>query len=262
MVIFFDIDGTLVDDATQILPQSTVRSIHALVENGHIPVLNTGRPYSHVDKRVQALPFAGAVCACGAEVLLHSTWIRKLRIEDELLQKVLRCSREIGLPVVYEVDGGYYLDKDMPKHPEIEYQCHLMERAGGFVRDSREGINVPVIKFVSFDVPGADRTAMVQELAPWFDCIHRGEMGEFIHKGISKAEGLERMLKTLNCPREETMAFGDSGNDLTMFRAVGISICMGNGVAEAKTAATYITSSVVEDGIEKALKNFHLIEGE
>ena len=44
MVIFFDIDGTLVDEKTQILPQSACDAIHALVARGHIPVVNTGRP--------------------------------------------------------------------------------------------------------------------------------------------------------------------------------------------------------------------------
>ena len=44
MVIFFDIDGTIVDDGTQIIPQSTIESVKKLRALGHIPVVNTGRP--------------------------------------------------------------------------------------------------------------------------------------------------------------------------------------------------------------------------
>ena len=54
MVIFFDIDGTLMDEKSQILPRSAADAIASLVEKGHIPVVNTGRPYGHVDPRIKA----------------------------------------------------------------------------------------------------------------------------------------------------------------------------------------------------------------
>ena len=38
-IVFFDIDGTLVDDATQILPDSAGRAVEALRERGHLAVL-------------------------------------------------------------------------------------------------------------------------------------------------------------------------------------------------------------------------------
>ena len=44
MVVFFDIDGTVVDNDTQIIPDSTVEAIRLLRENGHLSVVNTGRP--------------------------------------------------------------------------------------------------------------------------------------------------------------------------------------------------------------------------
>ena len=34
MVVFFDIDGTLVDFKTQIIPESTIRAVKKLKENG------------------------------------------------------------------------------------------------------------------------------------------------------------------------------------------------------------------------------------
>lgn len=70
MVIFFDIDGTIIDDATQVIPASAASAIAALVRNGHVPVVNTGRPFGHIDPRVRALPFRGYVCACGMERIL------------------------------------------------------------------------------------------------------------------------------------------------------------------------------------------------
>ena len=75
MVVFFDIDGTIIDEQTQSIPESAVRAIRRLRENGHIPVVNTGRPYTHIDPRVREMAFAGWVCGCGMEVLLDGKWI-------------------------------------------------------------------------------------------------------------------------------------------------------------------------------------------
>ena len=58
MVVFFDIDGTLVDDDSQVIPASAVEAVKQLRLNGHTPVVNTGRPYSHIDPRCGQVFFA------------------------------------------------------------------------------------------------------------------------------------------------------------------------------------------------------------
>ena len=75
MVVFFDIDGTVVDNDTQIIPDSTVEAIRLLRENGHLSVVNTGRPYGHVDPRIKAMDFDGWICACGMEVILKGEYL-------------------------------------------------------------------------------------------------------------------------------------------------------------------------------------------
>ena len=45
-----------------------------------------------------------------------------------------------------------------------------------------------------------------------------------------------------------------------MLRFAGIGVAMGNAVEAAKKAADYITADIDDDGIEKALKHFGLIE--
>ena len=52
------------------------------------------------------------------------------------------------------------------------------------------------------------------------------------------------------------MAFGDGGNDISMLRHAAIGVAMGNANDDVKETADYITTSVDEDGIQKALKHF------
>ncbi len=260
MVIFFDIDGTLVDEQTQILPQSAADAIVALANAGHVPVVNTGRPYSHIDPRVRALPFAGFICAGGQQVRLREQWLKHETVPADWMPAIIEAVRQNDLQVVYEAEGGFYLDGPYSdKHPEIHLQSRLIQEIGCYVRDIADGIDHSVVKFCTFDIPTSNRAAFIQAMEPWFTAIDRRGMAEFLVKGNSKAAGLQLVLDALGCAREDTMAFGDSANDLPMLEAVGTAVCMGNGVEQAKNAAHFVTKTVLEDGISYALKHYHII---
>ena len=55
------------------------------------------------------------------------------------------------------------------------------------------------------------------------------------------------------------MAFGDGGNDLTMFGVVGTAIAMGNGNEDVKEQADYVTDDVDRDGIYNACVRLGLL---
>lgn len=55
---------------------------------------------------------------------------------------------------------------------------------------------------------------------------------------------------------DEAMAFGDGGNDIPMIQRAGIGIAMGNGNQGLKNVADYVTASVDDDGVYRALKHF------
>lgn len=59
--------------------------------------------------------------------------------------------------------------------------------------------------------------------------------------------------------REQTMAFGDGGNDTDMLAYAGIGVAMGNATAEPKAAADYITDDVDHDGVRNALLHFGVL---
>ena len=53
---------------------------------------------------------------------------------------------------------------------------------------------------------------------------------------------------------EDTVAIGDSNNDITMLECVNTSIAMGNSSKAVLEMADYITTDVDEDGIWNALE--------
>ena len=74
-----------------------------------------------------------------------------------------------------------------------------------------------------------------------------------------KPEGLKRFMRHYGWTREQTIAFGDGGNDADMLAFAGIGVAMGNATEPAKAAADYITDDVDHDGIMNALKHFNVL---
>lgn len=261
MVIFFDIDGTIVDDRTQVIPQSVPRAISRLKEKGHIPVVNTGRPYSHIDPRIRAMDFSAFVCGCGMEVILDGKHLYRNFPDLKLCRKVQQAVRDCRMQVLYEAENGTILkDGDLSVNPVELEECRRMEEKGYGVLEIDSLPEPRFIKLVTFDGEGSCHGEFKTRMEPYFTCIERGHtMLELVKKGCSKALGMELLLKELGANRENTMAIGDSTNDLPMFSVAGHRVCMGGGMEELKAEAEFITAPVLEDGIEKALQHYDLI---
>ena len=82
---------------------------------------------------------------------------------------------------------------------------------------------------------------------------------DIISKDGGKDHGIRKILEDHGFTREESIAFGDSDNDLEMLEFAGIGVAMGNAAESVKEVADYVTSHIDEDGIWNACKYFELI---
>lgn len=76
---------------------------------------------------------------------------------------------------------------------------------------------------------------------------------------FDKGHAIKYIIDHFSLTKEDAYAFGDGYNDQAMFREVGQRIAMGNGVDVLKEKATYITDTVDNEGIYKALKHYELL---
>ena len=259
MVVFFDIDGTIVDDKTQIIPESTVRAVERLGENGHLAVVNTGRPFSHLDPRIRRMDFGAWICGCGMEIRLRDGWLVRRAPDALVCARVRDAVRQCGMRVLYEgLEGDLFTDGAYSRNEVLDLEAERMRQKGFLVRELEP--QPRYLKLVTFDAPGCRREEFIRRVSPWFTCIDRGNtMLELVLNGYTKAGGMAELLTRLGLPREETLAIGDSTNDLPMIEFAAHSACMGDGMEELKAKSEYVTAPVLEDGIEKALKHFGLI---
>ena len=260
MVVFFDIDGTVVDYDSHIIPESAVEAIHLLRKNGHLPIVNTGRPIGHVDPRVRQMDFCGWICSCGMELILDGEMIYQDYPSREVCRYILEQSHRCRMAIQTEGSDALIFDEDMPYNFQALREVERLGNQGIRIYPFQQETDHQFIKFVTYDTPGCLREEFIKAVEPYFAAtIRANTMIEFVKQGHTKAEGMERFLKKLNVPKEEIFAIGDSENDLPMFAMAGTTICMGDGVETVKQQADYVTDPVLDDGIFNALRHFGLI---
>ena len=76
---------------------------------------------------------------------------------------------------------------------------------------------------------------------------------EIVAAGVDKGAALLRLCARLGVAPEDCAAIGDSENDLTMLRAAGLSVAMGNAPESIRSAARYTTADCDHDGVPEAV---------
>lgn len=119
---------------------------------------------------------------------------------------------------------------------------------------------------MAFMSRGAERLEKpMQVLQDEFDfCIQDKDAcgivnGELASKAFNKGKAVERLCEFLGVSRADTIAVGDSMNDLEMLQAVETGVCMANGSPSLQKIAEMVCPSVTEDGLYKAFEKLQLI---
>ncbi len=81
---------------------------------------------------------------------------------------------------------------------------------------------------------------------------------DFTREGVNKGTGMRALCKLMAINPSETIAVGDSYNDIPLLRAAGLGIAMGGSPDEVRDAADYTTGPVSEDGLAEAIERFVL----
>ena len=83
--------------------------------------------------------------------------------------------------------------------------------------------------------------------------------GELINKAYHKGLAVKRLCQYLNVPQEDTVAFGDSMNDLELLQTAAVGVCMENGSPQLKAVADCICPPVTEDGLYRGVQMLRLL---
>jgi Cof subfamily protein (haloacid dehalogenase superfamily) len=75
------------------------------------------------------------------------------------------------------------------------------------------------------------------------------------HCNATKDRALRTVAHGLGIAIEDVVAIGDGHNDISMLKAAGFGIAMGNGSDSVRRAADHVTASNQEDGVARAIED-------
>jgi len=87
-----------------------------------------------------------------------------------------------------------------------------------------------------------------------------GNVFEITGLGVSKGSGVEHLAEHLGIEMSEVIAFGDSENDISMLKAVGLGVAMDNAKDKVKNVADEVTLHHNELGVASTLKRVFEID--
>ena len=260
MLIFFDIDGTLLDETTHTVPQSAINAIKEAKQNGHQCFINTGRPISTIDQIIKEIDFDGYVCGCGTYICHNSKTIYHHKLNQDIQKKIIDMTFKYQVETVLEGEYGAYFPSFM-SHPFVKDIYHRYQNQGFPVYIYNQNDSIHFDKFAVWYKDVASKEKFRSLLKDDFTIIERDhDFDEIIPKSCSKATGIEFICQYFNIPHSQTLSIGDSTNDLAMLEHTQYSVAMKKSHPALYDKVTYITSDLNDNGIYNALKHYHLIK--
>lgn len=258
--MFFDIDGTLVSDITESIPESAIRALQMAKENGHEIFINTGRTLCSVSSGLIEIGFDGLLCGCGTYIIYHDEEILDLEIPEkrgyELVDEMFDC----GMTGIAEGNTDIYLPREITKYKDIEDIRRRRAPWGLGLKKHLEDKDYRYDKLYVGSDENSDTKRFFDFVKEDMDIVdRRNGMYEIIQKGYSKATAIEVVREHLGLSMDQIYVFGDSSNDMEMIQYADHAIVMGCHDKVLDPYAEYVTDTVENDGIYKAMKHYGLI---
>ncbi len=254
-IIFFDIDGTLLDSKKQ-LPQSTKEAIQEIKRQGNLVAIATGRaPFMFTDL-MNELDIDSFVSYNGQYVVLRDEVIYTNPLNIDSLINLTDDALHHNHPVVFMDHED--MKANVPEHPFIDESIQTLKINQFPSHDPHYYKGRDLYQTLLFCEEGEEERYI--EKYTDFDFIRWHPLSvDVLPKGGSKAIGIQKMLAQLNIPDENVYAFGDGQNDIEMLSEVQHGVAMGNALETVKSAARYVTRSVDDDGIYLGLKELDIL---
>ena len=253
-IIFFDIDGTLIDMEKKRVTERTLDALRRLRARGIRICLATGRSPITLP-RFEGVTFDALLTFNGSYCYDRTQTIFSQPIPPQDVRRILSNAAAMGRPVCIAtkdrlaangrdrdlVDYFAIAGLEVPVAQDFEAVCR--QDVYQIMLGSRKEEYAALMDGVS----GA-------KIAAWWD-----RAVDVIPAAGGKGTGIEKTLACYRLDRSQAMAFGDGGNDLEMFGAVGMGVAMENASPALKAAAGDVCGPAARDGVYHYLKAHGLI---
>lgn len=266
-IVLSDIDGTFLKHDKSIPELHATAAKELLAQGKKFALVSARMPeaiYPITDSiglpRIPVISYSGALVLTETEEILHD---KKMPLEDT---KKILAAIESGwkdIAVNYYTGRKWYVRPIDIENKYVQYEIKVTQAStqpANFEDLIAENI-LPNKILIMCEPPICQE--MESKLGKQFENLNvvrsAPHLLEIMDKSVSKAAGIEILLRHYNFTAEEAVAFGDNYNDVEMLKYIPQSVAMKNAPPEIQKIASAVTDSNEDSGIYTYLKKINVI---
>ena len=272
-LISLDLDGTLLDTERR-LPDRNRRAIQSATQKGIEVIISTGSPYGlmpHDDLR--GLNISYAITANGSAIYEYKTGkcIYEESIDTNTIVPILTFLLEKDMHIDMFIQGKGYCPSNTKA---IVNKLNVPKARKVYILNNRVWLDDP-IEYIEKNQLTMQKTTMNFYPDQSGELVDRKEVKEYLENnpmirlvsggwgnleltksGVDKGKALKILCRQLQISLDDTIAIGDSINDLDIIKTAGTGVAMGNAMPEVIDAAAYVTGTNDACGVAEAIEHF------
>ena len=251
-VVFIDIDGTLA--GTRGVNPKNKAAIEKAREQGHYIFINTARARSYTRPDLWGdIEFDGIISGIGSHIEVAGNAIFGKYIEKDVIYKCVKhfFNTKHGF-LVSGVKRSFMLN---PTHAFESWNFEEINKPEDFLEKYADA-KIQKIEMFGKDISAEEKEFLSNKLALY-------DHGGYIECGrydCTKSSAMDKVLGYLGIEKKNSIAMGDSLNDLDMLKNAGIAVVMGNAADEVKSIADFVSTECDDGGVAYAIEELLLKE--
>lgn len=260
-MLVLDIDGTIYKKNFT-ASETVKKTLKELVNNGIRVVLATGRMFSATIKVAQDIGITEPViCYQGGYIRECNTdgcVIMQKNVPPEYTKEIINILRNNNIHCNIYMDDILVVEDDNETIKQYTDERNVKY----IVADSFDSIELKNInKILAIDsdpkkIENLQKNLSYTYAEDLYIIRSTPNFCEISNKEATKGNAIRFLSEKWNIKKEEIMAIGDQDNDIEMLKAAGIAVAMGNATDDLKKIADYVTDTVDNDGVVKAIEKF------
>ena len=257
-LVVTDIDGTLTTEGTDQVSEEIYELVLEMKKLGIVFAAASGREYDSIYRVFEPVKDEMIFIAQnGAYVVCRGVEISRKPIRRSVFEDLLRtlkarddCQYSTSAPegIYLDYQNDYFYDVLTKGYKNNVYMVDdVLKADADFVKVSvfqKDGITQQIRDDLLIPHWQKDLQVVVSGKY-WID---------FMDKSVDKGHAVADIQKVLGISREETMAFGDNGNDIGMLKQAGESYAVANARNSVKEVARHVAQAGPDGGVIKVLK--------
>jgi len=252
-----DVDGTLLDENSS-LTELNRKALKDCIRAGIQVVIATGKSYDSVehlvkefDLQLPQITFGGAVTITPERRIVEA-----VTIPENIYHEIVDTVRSSGYePLVATYDGKIYYQKFSPK---MKYVLEIGEKIYKIDDLKKEAYSKHAVSIsLSIDADDPLDKYIRRQYGKRMLVVRSGKyFFDILNIKASKGNALKNLINILKISKDEVISFGDSPNDISLFKESGFSIAVKNSYPELIAVSDAITDENCKSGLGKAIYKY------